>query len=611
MRRPRSVIATAVLVVFSALAFFFVTRQPRPALAPSASRATVPHRFGFAQGRAYAYELTLRSTQHATPRPDATPIDADLELAGELVLRCYEASADKLRLGVSFETMSKAKLTVSGASALADASALRGHEALVTMDAHGHVERYDLAKNAPDAFKALMPSILALLEVRLPSEASVLWESDDTTMLGRARAHYAAGEDPRRIERQHLHYVSLAGAPSTTNAGLATIDSSDVIVFGDDDVLTSVHVHEHVVLKSALDAHVDADVRLTGVTSFTGAPMASADLETRAPGERVAGADVEHQILRQLASDLTMARLEIVALAHTPGAKLPPGYLTAAVALLKLDPELSAGLVEIFERPATSLASRALLLDMLASAGHPRAQAAMRDALGGAIAKSDPKGYGTLLQRLGMVPSPEPATVDFAYRTYDGAHDRDVKVASAYALGATLGSRGADPAFVRYGDRLRKDMRAARTSEDRVTLLAALGNGGNARDASLIATYAHDRDASVRRQAALSMRRTKTPEVKEALFGMLGDSDTGVGLAALSSIADGSFGDAELGRLATMVGTPALAGMLHESLMTAVGAEMGTHREHAIAVLRAIIAASGDMHTQARARMLLGQLGAI
>jgi hypothetical protein len=604
----RALAASALLVALSVLAVFFLTRQPRPALSPSASRATVPHRLGFVAGKAYAYDLSVRSTQRATPRPDATPIEADLDLAGALVVRCYEATGDKLRLGISFDTMTKAKLTVSGAATLADAATLRGNEALVTMDVHGKVERYELAKSAPDSFKALMPSILALLQVTLPNDASVLWESDDTTMLGRARAHYAAGEDPRRIERQHLRYSSLSGAPSTTKPELATIDSSDVLVFGDDDVLASMHVQEHVVLTTVLDAHVDAELRLTGVTSFTGAPMVSADLETHAPGERAAAGDMEHQMLRQLAGDLTMPRLELVALAHTPGARLPPGFLTSAVALLKLDPELCGGLVDIFERPGTSLASRALLLDMLASAGHPRAQAAIRDALGSAIAQNDPRAFGTLLQRVGMVPSPEPATVDFAFHTYDSAKNRDIKAASAFALGAAMGARGLDPSLARYGDRLRKDMRAARTSADRVTLLAALGNGANARDASLIASYAHDADASVRRQAALSMRRTKTPEAKNTLFGMLGDSDSGVGMAALSSISDGALGEADLGRLATMVGTPKMSGMLHESLITTVGAEMETHREQAIAVLRAIIEASGDNHTVARARMLLGQL---
>ncbi len=601
----RHKVLAAIVVAIAAVATMLW--RPRPTLAPSASRATFAHHFGWVAGRAYAYDLSFSSKQRATPRLDAQPIDAEIALEGALVVRCYEASAEGFRLGVSFDAMKTAKLQVNGARTIGDPSTLVGDEAIVVLDARGAVLRWQARSSASDAFKAVAPNVVALLQITLPAEAAALWESDDATMLGTARAHYSSGDDPRRIERQHLRYLRLFGAPSTAKPEVATLASSDVLVFGDDDVPQSIHVHEELALADALTASVEADVRRTGDSPFAAAPSPEAELETHTLGER-ASADVERKMLQQLAAGLTMDRFEIVSLAHAPGAKLPPGFITSAVALVKLDPGLADALVEIFERPSTSLAARALLLDVLASAGHARAQAAMRDALASAAAQQNPRDFGVLLQRVGMLVSPEVATVDFTYRTYDGARNADIRAASAYALGATLATRPSDPALAKYGDRLRKDVVAAKSAGDRVTLLAALGNAASARDVKLIASFAHDKDARVRRQVAMSLRRGSM-QAKEVLFGMLGDAEIGVGNASLESLGGEALTERDLARLSAMVGTPGLPGMLHESLITIVGSSMSAHREHSIAILRAIVAASSDPHTSARARMVLGQLG--
>jgi hypothetical protein len=286
--------------------------------------------------------------------------------------------------------------------------------------------------------------------------------------------------------------------------------------------------------------------------------------------------------------------------------------VTAAVALLRLDPSLCGALVQMFERPGASLATRALLLDLLASAGHAQAQAAMREALASPAARTDATGYGVLLQRLGMVLAPERETVDFAYAAYAPSRG-DARSAAAFALGATLGARGparSDPMLEKYADRLRADLRAAKEADSRVALLAALGNAGNPRDAALIAGYARDDDAAVRRQAALSLRRERTPEARSTLFAMLRDPESSVGGAALSSLADEGLRADDARTLAGMVGTPALSGELHEQLLSIVGADPRSHPDEAAAVVRAVLATSHDPHTLARARMLLDQWGA-
>jgi HEAT repeat protein len=291
-----------------------------------------------------------------------------------------------------------------------------------------------------------------------------------------------------------------------------------------------------------------------------------------------------------------------------PGARLPSGFVTAAVAMLKLDPGLCAGLVEIFERPTTSLAARALLLDILASTGHPAAQQAMRDALSSDAARRDPAAFGTLLQRLSLIPSPDGETLTFAAATYHEAKG-EVRNAASYALGTALGerARGGDPQVQREADALRGDLRAARAPADKVALLGALGNAGFAADVALVKSFAHDADAHVRRQAALSLRKPDTVEATDALLEMMGDAESSVGVAAMQSLGERPLSPHALDRLAAMVGTPAVPGILDEWVISLVADTPADHDKMA-AVLRAVVASSHDPHTLARARMVLGQL---
>ncbi|HEY8039612.1 MAG TPA: HEAT repeat domain-containing protein [Polyangiaceae bacterium] len=610
LHRPRVWLALLALAVAGSL---LVGRRPPTTGSPVAAGQRAPTRLGWVAGSAYRYSLRVRSEQHARPTAGGAGggVDGMLDLAGDLVVRCYDAWPAGFRLGVSLDRLKTASVVVGGASVVPHLAALGG-EAFVVTDEHGRLASVRYRKDAADAFRAVMPDVIALLAVTLPAQAAATWETSEATMLGVARTRYVvADEPPWRLARTRLGYDELLALPRGARPE-ATVQSQDEIRLGATAVPERLSIDERVLARPALDERVEARLELAGVTSFTPALPPEAELDREAPGRRAASGPVEEQMLRQLAGDMSLRRLEALAFGQRAGARLPPGTVTAAVAMLKLDPALCGALVEMFERPEASLATRALLLDLLASAGHGQAQAAMRDALSSPAARADATGYGILLQRLGMVLAPGRETVDFAYAAYTGARG-DARAAAAFALGATLGARGparADPALERYADRLRADLRAAGTGESRVALLAALGNAGDPHDAALIDGYAHDADAGVRRQAALSLRREHTPEARSTLFAMLGDPEASVGSAALSSLADEGLAGDDARMLAGMVGTPGLPGELNEPLLTVVGADPKAHPDETAAVLRAILATSHDPHTLARARMLLDRAGA-
>jgi hypothetical protein len=608
--RKAASLTLLVLTVVVAGALLVGRRDRMGTAARAAAHDVVPTRLGWVAGSEYRYSLHAHSTQHAQAPAGGTGIEGTMELTGDLLVRCYEAGHDGFRLGVSLDRLTTAWVVVGGVPVVTEPEGLAG-EAFVVTDEHGRRASIAYRKGASEAFRGVAPNVVALLGVTLPSQPGASWETTEATMLGVARTQYTVDTaDPAGLERSRVDYESLLALPRGTRPRVA-VQSNDEVWIGPTAVPERFAIDERVSGQPAIDARVEAELKVTGVTPFVPLQEVDADLEGVTADPRGTAASVETQMLRQLAGDMTLDRLAALAFGHRPGARLPPGTVTAAVAMLKLDPSLCGALVEMFERPGASLATRALLLDLLASAGHAKAQASMREALSSPAARADATGYGVLLQRLGMVPAPERETVDFAYAAYTAARG-ETRSAAAFALGATLGARGparSDPALERYADRLRADLRAAKTVDSRAALLAALGNAGDPHDASLIAVYARDDDATIRRQAALSLRREATPEARSTLLGMLGDPASSVGSAALSSLVDEALRPEDARTLAGMVGTPALSGELHEQLLTIAGADPRSHPDEISAVLRAVLAASHDPHTLARARMLLDQCG--
>lgn len=610
----RNIRIRALATIAAALTAFVVAvvanRFAKPSVAESAPKRPAPMRIVWTAGREFRYALHLRSSQRAMP-PGGATIDASLALDGDLVVRCHEVAGERARIGLALDRLTRASLVISGAEVLPSASALGG-EVLLWVDDHGAIEQALYRRDASDAFRAVIPNVVALTKVSLPREPAVSWLATELTMLGSARSQYVAEDgNPFSLVRHRLGYEALLALPRGASASSAEIESRDSLTLDDDGMLKLAAFSEKVTSGSALSAAIEASLERTATSTFSPVAVALADLEARAPDERSARAmDTEEQRLRQLAGDMTMAKLEALAFAAAPGRQLPPGFVTSAVAMLKLDPGLCAALVEWFERPNASLAARALLLDLLASAGHAKAQAAIRDALASPAARATADGYRLLLQRLGVIVAPDRETVDFAYSSYAHAKGED-RLAAAFALGATLGARGparADPALAAYGDRLRADLKKARGTDERVALLAALGNAARPADVAAIKTFAHDDDARVRRQAALSLRRDHTTEAQDTLFTMLADGDSSVGEAALQALADEGANAAVVQRLGSMVGTPAFPGALNEPLLTIVGGELQSHPAEARAALEAIAATSHDPHTIARARMLIDQL---
>jgi HEAT repeat protein len=217
------------------------------------------------------------------------------------------------------------------------------------------------------------------------------------------------------------------------------------------------------------------------------------------------------------------------------------GLLSEATALLRLHPEYAADLEHLFEAKGTNLVGRALVLDLLASAGTPEAQAAMRAALASPSARVDGK-FATLLQRFSFVQRPTSESTGFVENLYEHGGSRDERFAAAHSLGSLAGhlaksDKDEDRAAARREtSRLARDLDAAKAPKDKKALLGALGNAGSHDFLATVARYKGDPDVDVRVTAALALRKDPSPESRATLLSMMQDKDGEVAGASLEAL---------------------------------------------------------------------------
>lgn len=571
-------------------------------------------RLHFVEGHAYRYSFELRSSQRVVPSadPGLSPIVVDLDLAADLVVRCHGARAGQMTLGLGLERIARASLK-SGDAELVGAGTLDGKEVLIDVDDRGHVARVVVPRAYDETSKSVLQVVAAMMQVSLAEEpvgAGSTWSLEEPTTFGRATSRYEMSAEGMLVRRR-VTYTRLLALAGGVDPSFAKVESDDRIAVSDAGVLTTLGIDENVELGAKgpmLRAVLRGHATLTADEAFVPAAidLDSNDLEARRPGDVTSTEESERRMLEQLAAGMTLARVESTLFAYRAGAKLPLGFVTSAVALLHLHPEYAQALVEIFERPSASQEMRALICDLLASTGHARAQAALRDALGSAVARLDPGSYGRLLQRAGLVATPTAETGAFVFGEYLNASHPDVRAASTYALGATLGGlarTGHLPAARAYNERLRQDLTKARAEGDRVALLAGMGNAGLVENIALVQSFTRDASSRVRKQAAQALRKTDTRETRRTLVDMLSDGEPSVALAALDTLGQQSFGADELKAMAEAL--PRCGGELQQAIVTLVAAHPTTG-DAGRDLLRAILARTQDPYTQARVRMVLG-----
>lgn len=620
---------SALVLVASAL-LFAVWPASSPAT-DTVTAASTPRGFAFTYGwpagTRQVYSLRWTSEERARLPGAGQALEGRLALEAELVLRSFGREGDGWLLGASLQALRQHDVVLLGQAALPDAATaaatLTGHEARVLMGPDGRVRGLGFGADSPPLFRHLLQALLTEAQVVVPVGATAPgWEDAAATMLGTAPVRYGV-TGPLALTRTrgaHTALHVLPGQPLATarqqpgSKSTATLDARGWLErLTAEESLTVADAKGEPVLSSLLTLALElARVERFDVAAEAPLPEAA---ELLRPGELNPGPDAAAQALAQRVDGLTAG--ELLETLRGPGntGRAPDHnrWFWRATGLLQLQPELAKELAAIFAAPETTGRGRALVMDLLASAGTPQAQAVMREALDSRVAREDGQ-FPMLLQRFTLVETPEPESATWLAREHEAATRRGeahVRRASAMSLGAAAGGLwqgGHEREAREHADALRRTLESTQAAEDRAVLVRALGNAALPEQAPLLRELSRDAQAPVREAVATALRRQEGPEATAVLLGLAQDPVVEVQRGALAALVDRPLAAEELGALVQAVLEGRTARDSDGMLVSVLTTRMEDH-PRVLEALRWLLARSEDGDLQARIRSLLASAG--
>lgn len=545
-----------------------------------------------------------------------------LELAGRLELRSHGLQNGYWVLAASLPELVKHRFVVNQVDALPESAAVSAafgaREAMLEVAPDGHMHAFYFGKDAPPIFRHVMKTLLTELEVVISPAAGAGggWTVDEPTMFGLAHVRYDPATGEGSLSRVRKGYARLTGLPPL----VTTVQSQGSADLAPEGHVRALQQHDDVHARGdgggGLDARLDLRLDLEKVTSEAPPVLpVLADLDRTVPGSVDTSPGSTRALLDQQAAGLTMSELAAaLTLARDGDVPGKSRFLWRANGLLTRDPDACDELARMFRQKGMSDKQRALILDLLAGTGTPQAQAAMRDALASADAKSS-KAYPTLVQRFSFVQHPDRESTDFieaAYRDATARGDASARYATAYSLGATanhLSKDGDATGADGIADELKHDLERARDPNERAQLLAALGAASRPQDVATIGALARDPDADVRRAAAGALHDDDTPAGLAILLGLVADRAPAVQQAALQSLHVRALAVATLEALAVIVERNTLHRLSYGDLLTLLGTRTAAGAP-VVRMLAFVIAhTEDDPSMSTRAKRLLVETG--
>ncbi len=511
MTRRRAPLATGLAV---ALAVAALGLWELASAEPAAAAAPVDLRWP--RGLALRFELRLAGhTEVPAPAGPGT-LGGRMRCGGVLAVRRLDG--DEPRLSLRLERFDEAEMTLLGQPAMQDLDALRealvGPEAVVTLHPGGDVRGLAFTPGAHHLFQSLVMVVLG--ELQWAEREGDAWTLVETTPRGVAEAAWARTALGLERRRPRYHRVTGFGPVEAVSA-----EARAAFTFTPGGPLATLSASETLrglPPAEAAVSHLELELRQIAVTPEAPAPAPVAAAVRL--GELPRPADAREQVLRQRAAGLTAEGLleGLERFAAAPRAEGLPAFVAQASGLLRLHPELCQALAAQVLSPSGPVRTRHFALELLAAAGSPEAQAAMRQVL---EATGDARGA----QRLSLLQRPTAETVRFVEAWWRSAAGPD-RAPLALTLGATAGllahggeAGAAAPAL----DALAAALASAQAPDDRRTQLLALGNAGAEAAVPAVLAHAADADPAVREAALEALRKTLTPAARAALQAALAD----------------------------------------------------------------------------------------
>jgi HEAT repeat protein len=580
-------------------------------------------------GQAYVYRFTwenetvVRSSALAPTGTDEVRALASFE--GELTLRSFGLRGDAYLLGARVGTLAKHQVEVFGKDALPDdgsaSKAFDGREAFVEIDKEGGVRAISFTPDAPEMFRYTMRALLTQLHMTIPSEGPRIWSATEPGPAGRAKIVWAATAPLMFMRTRHSYEALTSLPPKIAGEHDDKLESRTSVTLAEAGYVQSIRDMETLTVRAKGDGAALLQERAAfGIDherteAFDASAVDTSGLVAWHPGDpEDAKIDTRTQQLSRLAGDLTIQQVDMQFFMVGVGQHVASDFLVRSMALLRLQPKLASDVLRLALDREMPPAGRELAADVLAAAGTPQAQSALRSLIDSPVVRASDTQYRHILQRVTFVRDPQPETlrlVRSAYVTATARGDEDGRLAAAYTLGSSAGNlaRKGDEAGARaIADGLARDLERSKTAQDRRGLIAALGNAGTPEVLPALRTQSTSDEASVRAETAHALRKLDTPEAKDLLYTMVGDSEGEVATSALDSLAQQSLGEPEVRRLADLTSRGAIPHGAAPALLTVLSHHLSPASE-VEAALRALAAsAPGDVDTQGRVQALLQQM---
>lgn len=406
-----------------------------------------------------------------------------------------------------------------------------------TFDGNGRLEGLHVSKATAMPAKDRLGALLSDLQFVAPEDAEQSWRAEETEPGGDYVARYRqVGE--REVSKKRHRYVRVVGANGlqpSEDAGKFTLGGGSKVEVGDHGWPTLVTSDQTVDIATdmitvqytnALAAKlVDVSKGQAPViewASLVTLPLTSttddAGLDRRADVNKVAGRSFE-----QLAAEMAALLAE-----HGHDPKKFPSALSALAAKFRLDPAAAAAAVDQIKRAEDIRVAKAMTA-ALGLAGTPEAQVALTDTLRDREVETERRNAASI-----ALATTENATAETLNELAEIPADDPAYKTATLALGGAI--QHADEGVDTNDAVLELIQRwtTAQTYDDKLLIIAALGNAGDIRGLEVLKQAAED---PVLLSAAISaLRYMPGGEVDALLIKAIIEGDDAHRLAAVDAM---------------------------------------------------------------------------
>lgn len=491
----------------------------------------------FVAGDVFTYALAHEAAIDAAEGGRMYHLDA----AGEWIVHVIDVQKDRVQFAASLKdaTLASTRTRPGQEPEYAAVAAELAKPMFYTLDARGSVDEVRFEPDASRAAIDLFRSVLALGQVTFPDKPKARWVPTESDATGKYLAEYRQLAGAGRVSKQKQRYIEVLTSSAAIGAELAV----DVIASSGELTLDASGVLEGARIRDAVRTRTQLLPELTSTTSLTlSRKSKTRDLAAaRALRERAARLDAlalhETPPTRDSESAIDRAKVngrklgdfvkEFAALPSLEGATLEQRdrsrrLFVELAAVFRLDE------AAVDQAMATILSGSEVgpvLWDALASAGTPKAQAALRELIENPRFDADDRR--TQMIGLSFVDTPTKETVEFLFAKVDDAEQGQQ---ARFGIGTALNHlRGKDDGRVESGVAALGRQLAAATSHDDVSdYLRALGNAGVLQGKPIVTPYLQDENATVRAAAANALRYMPGDEVVTTLRTLIEQDDSGL-----------------------------------------------------------------------------------